>query len=277
MIQIDLRDKVALICGAGGGGIGSAVTRSFAQAGATIAVIDQNEELNDATRKIVTAHGVRCETFVADLSDSAQAAQVIERVWSRLGGIDMLVNVAGGTKAHQWGRLENGRDQDFHDVFALNVGYVYRLCADLGRRMIERRAGGSIVNLASVSGLRSAPFHGAYGAAKAALMALTQTMAVEWSPYGIRVNAVAPGSVLSPRVATFGKGPAHFQTPSDGRRSLDPSEIASGILFLCSDLASGVSGQTLTIDAGLSCGNPVGTLPEISALMPKAPGSQRPA
>ena len=92
---------------------------------------------------------------------------MIETVWSRMGGIDMLVNVAGGTKTHQWGRLEDGRDEDFRDVFALNIGYVYRLCADLGRRMIERRSGGSIVNLASVSGLRSAPFHGAYGAAKA--------------------------------------------------------------------------------------------------------------
>jgi NAD(P)-dependent dehydrogenase (short-subunit alcohol dehydrogenase family) len=273
VIEIDFRGKVALICGAGGGGIGSAVTRSFAQAGATIAAIDQNEELNAATRKAVTGHGVRCETFVADLADSSQAAQVIERVWSKMGGIDMLVNVAGGTKARQWGPLENGRDQDFHDVFALNIGYVYRLCADLGRRMIERRSGGSIVNLASVSGLRSAPFHGAYGAAKAGVMALTQTMAVEWAPYGIRVNAVAPGSVLSPRVATFGKGPAHFQTAADGRRSLDPSEIASGILFLSSDLASGVSGQTLTIDAGLASGNPVGTLPELAALMPKSTGS----
>ena len=271
MIQIDFRDKVALICGAGGGGIGSAVTRSFAQAGATMAVIDQNAELNDATREVVREYGVRCETFVADLTDSKQAAQVIETVWSRMGGIDMLVNVAGGTKAHQWCRIETGRDEDFHDVFALNIGYVYRLCADLGRRMIERRSGGSIVNLASVSGLRSAPFHGAYGAAKAGVMALTQTMAVEWAPYGIRVNAVAPGSVRSPRVAAFGKGPAHFKT-ADGRRSLDPSEIASGILFLSSSLASGVSGQTLTIDAGLACGNPVGTLPEVEALMPKNPG-----
>jgi NAD(P)-dependent dehydrogenase (short-subunit alcohol dehydrogenase family) len=273
VIQIDFRDKVALICGAGGGGIGSAVTRSFAQAGATMAVLDQNAELNDVTREVVAGYGVRCETFVADLTDSTQAAQVIESVWSRMGGIDMLVNVAGGTKARQWCRLENGRDEDFRDVFALNVGYVYRLCADVGRRMIERRSGGSIVNLASVSGLRSAPFHGAYGAAKAGVMALTQTMAVEWAPYGIRVNAVAPGSVLSPRVAAFGKGPAHFQPVLDGRRSLDPSEIAGGILFLSSNLASGVSGQTLTIDAGLACGNPVGTLPELAELMPKRAGS----
>ena len=185
----------------------------------------------------------------------------------------MLVNVAGGTKAHQWGRLENGRDEDFRDVFALNIGYVYRLCADLGRHMIERRSGGSIVNVASVSGLRSAPFHGAYGAAKAGIIALTQTMAVEWAPYRIRVNAVAPGSVLSPRVAAFGKGPAHFDT-AVGRADdhSTPSEIAQGILFLSSDLASGVSGQTFTIDAGLACGNPVGTLPELAALMPKNAG-----
>jgi NAD(P)-dependent dehydrogenase (short-subunit alcohol dehydrogenase family) len=272
MIRIDFRNKVALICGAGGGGIGSAVARSFAEAGATIAALDQSEELNKATRDVITGFGVTCETFVADLTDPLQAAQVIGTVWSRMGGIDMLVNVAGGTKAHQWGKLEDGRDDDFRDVFALNIGYVYRLCADLSRRMIERRSGGSIVNLASVSGLRSAPLHGAYGAAKAAIIALTQTMAVEWAAHGIRVNAVAPGSVLSPRVAAFGKGPAHFDTAADGRRSLSPAEIAQGILFLSSDLASGISGQTLTIDAGLACGNPVGTLPEVAALMPKSTG-----
>ena len=269
MIPIDLRNKVALICGAGGGGIGSAVTLSLAQAGATLAVIDQNEELNSATRRVVSGFGVACETFVADLTNPSEAATAIERVWSRMGGIDTLVNVAGGTKAHQWGRSENARDKDFQDIFALNIGYVFRLCSDVGRRMIERQRGGSIVNVASVSGLRSAPFHAAYGAAKAGVMSLTQTMAVEWAPHRIRVNAVAPGSVLSARVAKFGKGPAHFKTAADGRRSLAPSEIAAGILFLCSDLASGVSGQTLTIDAGLACGNPVGTLPELEALMPK--------
>jgi NAD(P)-dependent dehydrogenase (short-subunit alcohol dehydrogenase family) len=273
VIGIDFRNKVALVCGAGGGGIGSAVARSFAEAGATLAVVDQNAALNDATRAVITGYGVRCETFVADLTDTTQAAQVIDSVWSRMGGIDMLVNVAGGTKAHQWYRFENGRDEDFRDVFALNIGYVYRLCADVGRHMIGRGLGGSIVNLASVSGLRSAPFHAHYGAAKAGVIALTQTMAVEWAPHGIRVNAVAPGSVLSPRVAAYGKGPAHFDTASDGRRSLDPSEIAKGVLFLSSDLASGVSGQTLTIDAGLACGNPVGTLPELAALMPKNAGN----
>jgi NAD(P)-dependent dehydrogenase (short-subunit alcohol dehydrogenase family) len=273
LIEINLRNKVALVCGAGGGGIGSAVARSFAEAGATMAVVDQNAALNDATRQVITGYGVSCETFVADLADATQAAQVIDRVWARMGGIDMLVNVAGGTKAHHWYRFENARDEDFRDVFALNLGYVYRLCADIGRHMIERGVGGSIVNVASVSGLRSAPFHGHYGAAKAGVIALTQTMAVEWAPHRIRVNAVAPGSVLSPRVTAYGKGPAHFDTASDGRRSLDPSEIAKGILFLSSDLASGVSGQTLTIDAGLACANPVGTLVEMAALMPKNSGN----
>jgi len=272
LIEINLRNKIALICGASGGGIGSAVARSFAEAGATLAVVDQSAQLNDATRGAIAAYGVPCETFVADLADPRQAAQVIDSVWGRMGAIDMLVNVAGGTKARQWYKSEDARDEDFHDVFALNLAYVYRLCADIGRRMIERGVGGSIVNVASISGLRSAPFHGHYGAAKAGVIALTQTMAVEWAPHRIRVNAVAPGSVLSPRVAALGKGPAHFDTASDGRRSLDPSEIAKGILFLSSDLASGVSGQTLTIDAGLACGNPVGTLVEMAALMPKNPG-----
>ena len=85
MIGIDLRNKVALVCGAGGGGIGSAVARSFAEAGATMAVVDQNAALNEATRQVITGYGVSCETFVADLADTTQAARVIDSVWARMG------------------------------------------------------------------------------------------------------------------------------------------------------------------------------------------------
>ena len=124
MIGIDFRNKVALICGAGGGGIGSAVARIFAEAGATIAALDQSEELNRATRDVITGFGVRCETFVADLADPAQAAPVIERVWSRMGGIDMLVNVAGGTQDASMGPARKRSRRGFPRCLRPE----YRLC-----------------------------------------------------------------------------------------------------------------------------------------------------
>ncbi len=268
MINIDLSGKVALICGAGAGGIGSTVTRAFAEAGATIAALDHSEELNAATREDLASAGLSCESFLADLMDAEQAARVVETVLARMGRIDIIVNVAGGTKHHQWGPLEESSDSVFRDVFALNLIYVMRVCADAARHMIARGGGGAIVNFASVSALRSAPYHGPYGAAKAGISAITETMAVEWARHGIRVNAIGPGSVRTPRVMQFTAG-EDPQAHPDGRRSVSTREIANGVLFLASDLASGITGQTLMIDYGLALGHPAGPLFHWEEMRPK--------
>ena len=268
MITIDLAGKVALICGAGAGGIGSAVTRVLAEAGATIAALDHSEELNAATREDLAGQGLSCESFLADLMQPDQAARVVDEVLARMGRIDILVNVAGGTRHHQWGPLEESSDSVFRDVFALNLDYVMRLCADTARHMIARGGGGAMVNFASISALRSAPYHGPYGAAKAGVSAITETMAVEWARHGIRVNAIAPGSVRTPRVMQFTAGGDPHAHP-DGRRSVSTMEIANGVLFFVSDLASGVTGQTLTIDAGMALGHPAGPLFHWEEMRPK--------
>lgn len=268
MIGIDLNGKVALICGAGGGGIGSAVSRCVAEAGATIAAVDLNDELNEATRRDLADGGLNCATFAADLMDPGAAGRVVERVLAELGRIDILVNVAGGTRHHQWGPLEESSDQVFRDVFALNLDYVLRVSADTARHMIARGQGGAIVNFASISALNGAPYHGPYGAAKAGISAITETMAVEWARHGIRVNAIAPGSVRTPRVMQFTRGEDPHAHP-DGRRSVSTEEIANGVLFLISELASGVTGQTLTIDAGMSCAHPAGHLFHFAEMIPK--------
>jgi NAD(P)-dependent dehydrogenase (short-subunit alcohol dehydrogenase family) len=268
MITIDLTGKVALICGAGGGGIGSAVSRCIAAAGATVAAVDMNEELNEATRRDLTDSGFTCETFAADLMNAEAAARVVDRVLARLGRIDILVNVAGGTRHHQWGPLEESSDSVFRDVFALNLDYVMRVSADTARHMIARGNGGAIVNFASISALHGAPYHGPYGAAKAGVSAITETMAVEWARHGIRVNAIAPGSVRTPRVMQFTKGEDPHAHP-DGRRSVSTAEIANAVLFLASEISSGITGQTLTVDAGMSCAHPVGHLFHFAEMVPK--------
>ena len=268
MVTIDLSGKVALVCGAGGGGIGSAVTRCLAGAGATVAAVDMSDELNEATRQDLAASGLGCEPFTADLMDSGAAAQVVDQVLARMGRIDILVNVAGGTRHHQWSPLEDSPDSLFRDVFALNLDYVLRVSADTARHMIARGDGGAIVNFASISALHGAPYHGPYGAAKAAISAITETMAVEWARHRIRVNAIAPGSVRTPRVMRFTKGEDPHAHP-DGRRSVSTAEIANGVLFLTSELASGMTGQTLTIDAGMSCAHPAGHLFHFADMIPK--------
>jgi NAD(P)-dependent dehydrogenase (short-subunit alcohol dehydrogenase family) len=165
MIGIDLSGKIALVCGAGGGGLGSAVSRILAQAGANLIAVDQSQEFVDETRAEVTGMGVKCETIVANLMDRDVAAGLVGDALARAGRIDIVVNVAGGTRFNQWKPIEETSDEIFRDVLALNLDYVFRVCADAARYMIAAKQPGSIVNFTSISGLRGAPYHGPYGIA----------------------------------------------------------------------------------------------------------------
>jgi NAD(P)-dependent dehydrogenase (short-subunit alcohol dehydrogenase family) len=135
--------------------------------------------------------------------------------------------------------------------------------------MIAAGHSGSMVNFASIAALNSAPFHGPYGAAKRGIMAITETMAIEWARYGIRVNVVAPGGVATPRASKYGADQSgeRKNAMGDGLRRMTPPEVASAVLFLASDLAAGVSGQTLVVDSGLSCKNPAGGVTEYERVM----------
>jgi NAD(P)-dependent dehydrogenase (short-subunit alcohol dehydrogenase family) len=272
MIGIDLSGKTALVCGAGGGGLGSAVSRVLAQAGANLVAVDQNEEFLAETKAEVAGLGAACETIVANLMDADVAAGLVGNALSKVERIDIVVNVAGGTRFDQWSPIEETTDAVFHDVLALNLNYVFRVCADVARHMIAAQHPGSMINFASISGLRSAPFHGPYGIAKRGVMAMTETMAIEWARYGIRINTVAPGGVRTPRANKYrGSGSSERRsTVSDGLRLMTPPEVASAVLFLASDLAAGISGQTLVVDSGLSAKNPAGGVKEYAAVMEAA-------
>lgn len=269
MIGIDLSGKTALVCGAGGGGLGSAVSRVLAQAGANLVAVDQNEEFVAQTKAEAASLGVACETIVANLMEPQQTAGLVGKALSKAERIDIVVNVAGGTRFHQWAPIEETSDEIFHDVMALNLNYVFRVCADAARHMIAAGRPGSMINFASIAALHSAPFHGPYGAAKRGVMAITETMAFEWARYGIRVNVVAPGGVATPRASKYGGGDSsERQTPNkDGLRRMTPPEVANAVAFLASDLAAGVSGQTLVVDSGMACKNPAGGIAEYSAVM----------
>jgi len=269
MIGIDLSGKTALVCGAGGGGLGSAVSHILAQAGADIVAVDQSAEFTAGTRADVEALGVACHTIEANLMDAGEAGAVVGKALAMAGGVDIVVNVAGGTRFHQWSAIEETTDEIFQDVLALNLNYVFRVCADAARHMISAKKPGAMVNFTSISGLRGAPYHGPYGASKRAVMALTETMAIEWARYSIRVNTVAPGGVLTPRASKYG-GERTSTAMADGHRQMLPHEIASAVLFLASDLAIGVSGQTLVVDSGLSSKNPAGGLQQYGAMAENA-------
>lgn len=264
--------KVALVCGAGAGGVGSATSFALAEAGATIVAIDVSEELVEEARQTILDRGGQCTGIVADLRDPAQVARIVPTVSETIGRLDMVVNIAGGTKAEQWMQTQYMDNATFEDVMALNFNYVFSVCRDAGRFMIDQGTGGVFVNIASMSGLHSAPFHAVYGAAKRAVVALTESMAVEWGRYGIRANTVAPGAVRTPRAV---RSRADFDATQRNvplQRPVEPHEITAAIMFLLSDGASAITGQQLVVDCGASARSVTLRLEEMAPLFERPPG-----
>jgi NAD(P)-dependent dehydrogenase (short-subunit alcohol dehydrogenase family) len=262
-IAIDLEGRVVLACGVGRGGIGGAVARRLAAAGATLVMVDQTQAILDETIADVEALGGQCHGIAADLTDPSQSDGIIAAVAQRFERLDGVANVAGGTKAHEWKPLEETPTELFRDVLNLNLEYVFRICRDAAALMIRRKTPGAIVNVSSISGLAGAPFHGPYGAAKAGIAALTRTMSVEWRPYGIRANSVSPGAVATERVTSRPGWSSTSVTGSTAGYITSTDELAHAIVFLLSDLASGISGQNLVVDCGLTAKFAAGTREEM--------------
>src|SRR5581483_485265 len=166
-----------------------------------------------------------------------------------LGGLDGVVDIIGMARYQLLVDLD---DEEWDWNFDIVLRHAF-LAAQIGGRALAESGGGTMVFVASVSGITSAPRHAPYGAAKAGLMSLVRTAACELGPKGIRVNAVAPGVVWTPRVSVYlgeeGRERNNANTPL--RRIAEPSDIASGILFLTSDLSGFITGQTLVIDGGV--------------------------
>ena len=191
-----LQGKPALVVG-GGFGIGRASALLLARAGADVAVADLDGRRAAAVAEEITALGVRSTALTGDVTDRAQAEAVVAAAADFHGSLEVLINMVG-TAA--WAQLLAVDDDAWTTDLTRNLTqhlYVGRAAA---KRMIDQGTGGRIAVVASVSGLYGAPNHGAYGAAKAGLMELVRTMAQEWGPHGIRVNAVAPDMIATPRV-----------------------------------------------------------------------------
>jgi len=258
MIRIDFADKVIVVCGAGNGGIGAAVSHALSECGATVVAVDRTQQQADEiAAELRERWGAMVLPLGIDLMDRAAGATLIPRVTEHFARIDGLVNVVGGSRREYWRPLERYPDDIYAEVMSLNIDATFRACRDTARFMQERGTRGAIVNFASVSGLAGAPYHSVYGAAKAGIMALTRSMAQEWWRYGIRTNAVAPGTVMTPSV--IAKGGLRETDERYGRTQVEPEEIAGAVVFLLSDLAGAVNGQTLTVDAGVSTRHSLGT------------------
>ena len=253
-ISLDFKDRVILVCGSAKGGIGGATARGLAAADAIVVGVDKTQELIDATAASIQQLGGRFHGIVADLMDTKQADPIIGSVVGQFGRLDGVVNVAGGTRDDEWMPMEDTPTSAFRDTLNLNLEYVFRICRDAARSMIDRDAPAPMVNVTSVSALAAAPMHGPYGAAKSGIAALTRTMAFEWARYGIRANSVAPGAVPTERVMSRPRVELPKDQPAVPPDVVitTPEELANAIIFLLSDLASGISGQNLVVDSALS-------------------------
>jgi NAD(P)-dependent dehydrogenase (short-subunit alcohol dehydrogenase family) len=240
LLRLDGRRFVVL---GAGQGIGRQASHALASVGARVACVDQDPDLAADISAEVSGMPLSGNAF--DRDDMARMFDDADRT---LGGIDGVVDIIGMSR---YADLVDMSDDEWNWHFDIVLRHAFLAMQYGGRAMRER--GGCMVFVASVSGLTSAPRHSAYGAAKAGLMSLVRTGAVELGPSGIRVNAVAPGVVWTPRVSAFlgdeGRERNVANTPL--RRVAQPADIAAALLFLASDLAGYVTGQTLTVDGGV--------------------------
>jgi NAD(P)-dependent dehydrogenase (short-subunit alcohol dehydrogenase family) len=255
---IDLNRRAYLVAGAGGGGIGTAICAMLADAGATVIAVDKTELGREIAAKALAPFGDHHLVLDADLTDVAAVEQMLGDAAKQAGAIRGAVNVVGGMLPHHWTALTDPlAPEAFDDVMRFNLRPTLIASTAVARAVAAHGLGGSIVNVASAAGLVSMAYGAGYGAAKAALINLTRTMAVEWGRYRLRVNAVAPGTIRTQKLgrARFDTGETDEmrKTTRDviplGRRG-EADDVAGGVLYLLSDLSEYVSGQTIAIDGG---------------------------
>jgi NAD(P)-dependent dehydrogenase (short-subunit alcohol dehydrogenase family) len=248
-----LDGRVIVVSGAGGGGIGTTVTRMAAEAGATVIAVSRSKENLDEHVAPLAQDGLSVVPVAADASTDDGIGAVIDRARRTEGKLYGLVNIAGGADPSTWMPSTRVSRGNWRELFAANLETAFFMSQAVAAQLRAHGLPGSIVSISSISGMNTAPFHIAYGTAKAAIVAMTRTMAVELAPDSIRVNAIAPGitETATSRTYTDDDPDRDRRAIAMGRRGR-PEEQAGAILFLLSDLSSYVTGQTLLVDGGLN-------------------------
>ena len=246
-----LEGKRALITGASRG-IGAAIAIAYAECGADVAVTARSTaDLEEVAGKI-EATGRKGVPITCDVTKTDDVARCVDAVLGRLGGIDILVNNAGGTRFTA--PLLTTREEGWDKGIALNLKSVFLFCQKVGAHMVDRGSG-SVINVSSVGGLHASPTLAFYGAAKAGVVNLTQTLAMEWGHAGVRVNALCPGWVKTELNRNlWGEDPqlaeATVQTVPLGRWG-ETSDIVGAAIYLASDASAYTTGSIMVIDGGI--------------------------
>ena len=246
---LDLTNKTAVVIG-GTSGIGLALTKGLAQAGANVVPTGRRDEQVRSAAAEVVSFGRRSLVQTCDVTDNASIERLLNSACKEFGSVQILVNCAGRTK--RMPTLEVP-EEDWNAILETNLYGTLRACRVFGRHMIEKRYG-RIINIGSLSSFVGLFEVAAYGASKAAVASLTKTLAIEWAASGVCVNALAPGVLRTDLNAALLDGTERgreflMRTPMGRFGKLD--ELAGAAVFLASDAASFVTGHLLVVDGGI--------------------------
>lgn len=250
-----IKEKVAIVTG-GAGGIGSAVGKLFCEEGGSIVLVDRDADALDAASQAILQEvpGAEILTIVADVSQEPEAQRIVLETETKLGRIDILVNIAG---IREYWRLADAPAESWQNILSVNL-LSYAYMAKAAMPALRQSGKGSIVNVSSTYGVNGRAGMGQYDATKAAILALTRTLAFEEVQHGIRANTVCPGYTVTPfhvrQAESKGRSEASLREEKIEaclmHRWADPREVAYPILWLASDEASYITATTMMVDGG---------------------------
>jgi NAD(P)-dependent dehydrogenase (short-subunit alcohol dehydrogenase family) len=251
-----LDDQVCIVTGAGQG-LGEAISLEMAKEGASLALIERNPDTLEKVAARIRGNGGRAEAYRMDVTDYAAYRQVVDDVIGKFGEIDVLVNNAAINPPAR--TILDDTLEDWRRTIAINLEAVYMGSKLVAPHMASRNSG-RIIHIASIQGFASSGSVGPYNAAKGGILALTKSMAVELGPYGILVNAVAPGFMSTPMSVTDGVN--ETETPEflewyvergkiPLRRTGYPEDVSGAVIFLASNYCRYMTGQLIVVDGGL--------------------------
>jgi len=253
-----LNNKVAIVTG-GGTGIGKAISLAFASEGATVVVAARTQSRLEAVANEIRSRGKRATAIQTDVYDESQVKNMVTQTLNEYGQVDILVNNSG--IAGPVGKVADVKLDDWNRVLAVNLTGVM-LCTRAVLNNMTARRSGNIINISSSEGRRGSPYRSPYCVSKWGVIGLTQTLAMEVGKYNIRVNCIAPGYVEGERMekawkeAAEGTGRTYKEIVNGDlagvalRRTVTTAEVAGAAIFLASDDSSGITGETISVDAG---------------------------